>query len=53
MSEDDSEEPLGPEPNSATVEAGTVSLEHAVFVALGGLAMVAVFVRIAQIAIGG
>ena len=39
----------GPEPASAIVEAGTPHPEHALFVLLGALAMVAVIARIAGV----
>ena len=41
-----------PEPSSAPVEAGDPSLEHAVFVLLGAIAMVLVIVRLLALPLG-
>lgn len=49
-SEDD-DRPYGPEPSSTPIDPGSVDTEHAVFVVLGALAMVAVLVWIAGAAV--
>lgn len=43
---------FGPEANSTPVEAGSPTLEHALFVVLGALGMVLVFVRLVQVTLG-
>ena len=43
--------PYGPEPSSTPIDPGTIDFEHAVFVLLGALAMVAVLVWIAGLAV--
>ena len=43
--------PYGPEPSSTPVDPGTIDFEHAVFVLLGALAMVAVLIWIAGLAV--
>lgn len=46
------EDEYGPEPSSAPIEAGDPSLEHAVFVLLGAIAMVLVIVRLLALPLG-
>ncbi|WP_255169757.1 DUF7312 domain-containing protein [Natrononativus amylolyticus] len=48
--DDAEDDPYGPEPRSTPVVAGEPSLENAVFVALGAVAMILVIVRVASIA---
>lgn len=44
--DDEADDAVGPEPNSAVVEPGDPSLENALFVLLGAIAMTVVLVRV-------
>jgi hypothetical protein len=48
-SADDADDPYAPEPSSTPIERGIPSLENAVFVVLGALAMILVIVRLVSI----
>ncbi|MCU4975082.1 hypothetical protein OB955_20490 [Halobacteria archaeon AArc-m2/3/4] len=51
--DDTEEEVFGPEPSSTPIESGAPSLENALFVVLGAIAMGLVLFRLVSLGIGG